>query len=115
MEHLPPSAKILRDQIEAARNRALEKPQKAAEGTIERFIAHISALLANPEKFTSHDLFSEQMPADAYHDGSYYDYLHALGSKLLPLGYRVEKSYDGGGMFHTVVIRWDLEKTHRRN
>lgn len=112
--NLPPSVDVLRKQIEAARDRSLEKPRKAAEGTIERLNAHIAALLANPEKFTSHTLFSEEMPAGAYHNGNYGAYLDALATKLTPLGYRVEKSHDGGGMYSVVVIRWDFLKSNHR-
>jgi hypothetical protein len=112
--NLPPAVDVLRKQIEAARDRSLAKPRKAADGTIERLNVHLTALLANPEKFTSHTTFSEEMPANAYHGGSYAAFLDALRAKLTPLGYRVEQSHDGGGQYSTVVIRWDLEKTVRR-
>lgn len=112
--NLPPHVDVLRKQIEAARDRSLEKPRKAAEGTIERLNAHIAALLANPDKFTGHTLFSEEMPAGAYHNGSYAVFLDALRAKLSPLGYRVEQSHDGAGMYAVVVIRWDLLKSNHR-
>lgn len=108
--NLPPSVDVLRKNIEVAKDRGLEKVRKAADGTIERLNIHIEALLKDPYKFTTHTLFSEEMPALAYHKGNYDVFLEVLRSKLTPLGYRVEQSHDGGGMYSTVVIRWDIEK-----
>jgi hypothetical protein len=106
--NLPPSADVLRKQIEIAKDRNLEKVRKAATGTIERFNVHISELIANPEKFTYHTLYSEEMPLWAYHKNSYNDYLSILQKTLNPLGYVVEQRHDGGGMYSTVVIRWNI-------
>jgi hypothetical protein len=111
--NLPPSVEILRKQIDAAKDRGLEKVRNAADGTIQRLNIHIESLLKDPSKFTTHTVFSEEMPIMGRHKGNYDAFLEVLRSKLTHLGYRVEQSHDGGGMYDTVVIRWDIEKKKR--
>jgi hypothetical protein len=106
---LPPSVEVLRKWIEAAKDRGLEKVRAAAEGTIKRLNIHIESLVKNPEKFTYLNHFSEEMPLGAHHKNGYDEYLNVLRNLLNPLGYHVEQSHDGGGMYSTVIIRWDKE------
>lgn len=107
-----PSAIELRAKIGIAKNRALDPIRAAGNECIKRFKAHLEELLTDPSKFTSHTSWSEEIKGAATNSDVdfYIGYIH---SQLSPMGYRVEKSHDGGGMYSTVLIRWDIEPRPR--
>lgn len=115
---IPTVDEVLRS-IALAKNKALKPVREAGDALIEQFSKHLIQLVANPSKFTSHKCFIKEMPFGAYYNGNY-DYFLEYVKTQLPEGYRVEQSHDGGGMYSTIVIRWDEIKVrsaapnHRR-
>ena len=93
-----------------AKSRELDKTREAVETFLKRFKQHLDMLLANPDKFTSHTCYVEELRGNMYVKGADCSFfVESVKSKLSPLGYRVEKSHDGGGMYETIVVRWDIE------
>lgn len=104
-----PNVTELRQKIAEAKDRKLTKVRAVGDLFIERFGLHLEALLTNPSKFTSHTSYGEEIKGDAYSDGANADYyINYVKGVLSPLGYVVEKSHDGGGMYSTIVVRWDI-------
>jgi hypothetical protein len=61
----------------------------------------IESMIANPEKYTSTNSASFQVnsyPAEKF--------VAEVAALLVPLGYGVRQSHDGGGMYATIVISW---------
>jgi len=106
-----PTAEELRKLIGEAKERDLQPVKDAAKKVVESFAKRIGELLADPKKFTSHTLFSMEMPIEAYENPRAEACFFATVKSLLPADYVVEKSHDGGGMYSTVVIRWNLPAT----
>jgi hypothetical protein len=109
-----PRVEFLRVQIAEAKNRSFDKQREAGKQFIERFKEHLDELIADPYQFTSHTCYSEKIEGDMYANGTdskfFIDY---VTTQLASYGYRVEKSHDGGGMYETIVVRWDIVKSKR--
>jgi hypothetical protein len=102
-----PTAEELRKKIADAKDRDLQPVRDAAKKIINKFEEYIKNVLADPKRYTSHSSFSVEMPGEAYENNRAEECLFSTIRTTLPTGYRVEKSHDGGGMYSTVVIRWD--------
>jgi len=110
-----PAAFQLRKMIDEAKSRHHDKQRAAAKDFITRFTSHLNKLVSDPSKFTSHTVYSEEVKGDMYTSGADSDFFFdSVKGELAPLGYRVERSHDGGGMYSTIVVRWDIE-TRKRN
>ena len=106
-----PSAAELRTKLEHAKERKLKPVYDAAEKMIDDFAVHIVNLVGEPGNYTHHTSFVKEIPAAAYHNASANIFIDYIQNKLMPLGYVVEKSHDGGGLYSTVVIRWNIVKS----
>lgn len=107
-----PRVDFLRVQIADAKNRKLDKQREAGKQFLERFKQHLEKLIADPYKFTSHTTYSEELKGDMFANGvDPTFFLEYVQAQLASLGYRVEKSHDGGGMYSTILVRWDIEKS----
>jgi hypothetical protein len=104
-----PTAEDLRKALVVAKDKAMNPVRKAGDELIKDFSNHLVQLIANPSKFTGHTCYIKEMPAGAWHKGNYDFFLEYVRTQL-PEGYRVEQSHDGGGMYSTIVIRWDIVK-----
>lgn len=102
-----PTSGQLRDQIKLAEDTIPESMKVAIDNTMAAFIAHIAEITANPSKFTSRDAWVVEMPSGAYHGTGYDRFMAEISKILCPKGYRIEQSHDGGGMYSTLVVRWD--------
>lgn len=109
-----PNVTTLREQIAQAKDRSLEPIRTEAEKILAGFAEHLNKLLTNPNQFTSHTCFVAKLPVEGEGTAKMEYFFRIIREKLVPLGYLVEKSHDGGGMYGTVVIRWDIISTHRR-
>ena len=112
--YLPITAEQLREKIDVARARKKEKQREAGKEFIGRFTGHIENLLDDPYKFTTHTVYSEELKGDMYDsnlDPTFF--IDWVANVLHPLGYRVEKSHDGGGVHETIVVRWDIERPRK--
>lgn len=112
---LIPNVNLLRAQIADAKNRKYDKQREAGKQFIERFKAHIEKLIADPYQFTSHTCYVEEIKGDMYDQNTsptfFIDYVR---TQLSGFGYRVEESHDGGGMYSTIIVRWDIEKPKKK-
>lgn len=112
---ITPNVTLLRERIANAKNRKLDKQRDASKEFIARFNSHLIRLIADPDNFASHTSYSEEIKGDMYTSGSNSDFFfQCVKGELEPLGFRVEKSHDGGGMYSTIVVRWDIEKSKRK-
>jgi hypothetical protein len=108
-----PTAEELRKKIAVAKERNMEPVKVVAKKIVAKFAKHIETLLADPSRYTSHTLFSVEMPVEAYANHRAEECLFRTVRELIPSDYVVEKSHDGGGMYSVVVIRWNLPPTMR--
>lgn len=102
-----PTAAELRKQLKVAKEQNFEPVRLEAQGIVEQFSGYIASILKS-KNGSATTLFSTELPIIAYEDANekvFFDHLKSL----LPSDYRVEKSHDGG-MYSTVVIRWDEVK-----
>lgn len=102
-----PTAAELCKKLEVAKELASQPVREAVDTTLTDFANHIEKLLNDPKNFTNHTIYVREIPGGAYHGGNYNLYFDCLRRKLTPLGYVVEQSHDGGGVYSTVVIRWN--------
>jgi hypothetical protein len=110
-----PSVEILRASIADAKSRKFDVQREAGKQFIERFKQHLEKLLADPYRFTSHTTYSEEIKGDMYAHGTDPTFfIEYVESQLREFGYRVEKSHDGGGMYSTILVRWDIQKPTKR-
>ena len=107
----PPSAESIRAAIAEAK----ERKHNAGEQFIARFIEHLDKLLCDPDEFTAHTYYSEDLRGAMYDTNANPDFfIGYVQTRLNPLGYRVEKSHDGVGMYSTIVVRWDISSGVKR-
>lgn len=100
--------------IALAKVRNLEPVREAAKEIVEKFADYIDRMVADPKQFTSHTLFSVEMPAVVYSVPEGEAHLFKFIREMIPADYAVEKSHDGGGMYSTVVIGWKEQPANPR-
>ena len=99
-----PHVSDLRKMIEIANETRFLKVKLEADLTMNRLKTRIQDLLDRPEKYISHHSYIEELKVHG--DDEVKKYFSYLEEVLVPLGYSVEKSHDGGGMYSTVCIGW---------
>jgi hypothetical protein len=69
----------------------------------EVVVPELDDRMAHPEKYTSTGGTSFPSPHYPAHE-----FVEEVAKLLQPLGFQVSESHDGGGMYATVVIRWNV-------
>jgi hypothetical protein len=99
------SAADFRKALDEAKNRSLDPVRLAVKDALVMVEFQMKDALAKPDSYSANPYFGDKMPVGAYYKGGYKDFIRLLGAELTPLGYIVEQSHDGGGMYSTYVVR----------
>jgi hypothetical protein len=99
------TAEELRKAIDKAKQRDLTPVYNAVNKAIAELERQMDDLVLNPNLYSNNPVLGSEMPAGAYYNGSYANFLTVMRLKLNPLGYDVKESHDGGGMHSTYTVR----------
>jgi hypothetical protein len=99
------TAADFRKALDEAKDRSLDPVRLAVKDAISKVEFQMEAALAKPDNYSANPYFGDKMPIGAHYKGGYKDFLRLLSAEVAPLGYIVEESHDGGGMFATFVVR----------